>query len=862
MSQAWSQNSVSILKELDSSQSSGLSDSQIKERRIRFGENILSNDEDVGHLTIILRQLNNPMVYTLVGASVVAALLGERLDAFAIIAIVIVNVIIGYFQESKAEAAISALKKLTVPKSRVLREGKIQTVDSADVFPGDILILEAGDYVVADARIIEAYQMTSDESVLTGESLSVEKHSDVLPEETELAERKNMLFAGTAIASGSGRAIVVATGMKSELGRVAGLLHQSEVMITPIQKRLSKVGNKLLILGGVVILIVIAIGLYKGEPLFEIFMTAISLAVAAIPEGLPTVVTLALALAVRRMTRRHALVRNLSAVETLGSTDIICTDKTGTLTTGKMRVREVFTLSGHVEDARKFKGDELFYEALILCNNASLDFGGSGDTTEIALLSQAEEHGIDISQVREENLRSHEWSFESDRKRMSVAIEDQDHTKIFCKGAPESLLPICILSPSEREAIESAVLELSGKGRRILAFAHKSEQPHNLSHKKHSEVEKDFIFQCLIAMADPPKDETIDSIRACKEAGIKVAMITGDHPITANAIAKELGIPVKGSFDEVLTGKEINNLSPAELSKKVETTAVYARVTPEHKLKIIESLQSNGHVVAMTGDGVNDAPALKKASIGVAMGKAGTEVARQASAMVLTDDNFSTIVAAVEEGRAIFGNVKRTIQYLLSTNLAEILTMLGAVLIGLPIPLAPLCLLWINLVTDGFPSLALAAEPAEKGYLETSGGPSPDSFFDRAFIKEMIYVALIMTIIELVVYYYVFNSSGVLTARSYAFTLLVYLCLFRSFSCRSDTKTFFELPFNPWHLGSVVLPIILQVLVQRTDTYEVLFKVRSLSLEENIYLFVLGAVPVTIVELVKLWRRRKRSLAI
>lgn len=854
--QVWSQNSISLLKDLDSSQSHGLSDSQVKERCNQYGQNILTKGVEVGRMTIAFRQLNNPMVYTLACASVVAALLGEKLDALAIIAIVIVNVIIGFIQEAKAEAAIQALKKLTVPKSRVLREGKIQTVNSEDIFPGDILILEAGDYVVADARIIEAYQMTSNESVLTGESLPIEKRSDVLPEETELAERKNMLFAGTAIASGSGRAIVVATGMKSELGQVAGLLHQAEVKTTPIQERLAKVGQKLLILGGIVILLVIAIGLYKGEPLFEIFMTAISLAVAAIPEGLPTVVTLALALAVRRMTRRNALVRNLSAVETLGSTDIICTDKTGTLTTGKMRVREVFTLSGKVQDARKFTGDELFNQALILCNNASLDFGGSGDTTEIALLAQAEEHGISISQVREGNLRSHEWSFESDRKRMSVAIQDGDHTKIFCKGAPESLLPLCILSAAERESIEMAVLELSGKGRRILAFAYKDDHSHNISDKSHSEIENDLIFLCLIALADPPKEQTIDSIRACKEAGIKVVMITGDHPITANAIANELGIPVLGSFDEVLTGKEINTLSSDELSQKVERTAVYARVTPEHKLKIIESLQSNGHVVAMTGDGVNDAPALKKASIGVAMGKGGTEVARQASSMILTDDDFSTIVSAVEEGRAIFGNVKRTIQYLLSTNLAEILTMLGAVLLGLPVPLTPLCLLWINLVTDGFPSLALAAEPAEKGLLKTSGGPSPESFFDRQFMREMIYVGLIMTAIELIVYNYVFKTSGMLSARSYAFTLLVYLCLFRSFSCRSDSKTFFELPFNPWHLGSVVLPIVLQVFIQRTEAYEALFKVRSLSFEENIYLFVLGIIPVTILELVKLWRRK------
>ena len=858
MSEPWSQKTLNLLKSLNTSQSSGLSLAELSEREKSYGKNILHSGIEVSRFTLLFHQLNNPMVYTLVGAAVIAFLLGETLDAVAIVAIVVLNVAIGFIQESKAEAAIMALKKLTVPKARVLRDGKIQSVESSEIFPGDILILEAGDYVVADARLIESYQLTANESVLTGESLPIDKISTEISEEAELAERNNMLFAGTAVASGAGRAVVVSTGMKTELGRVAGFLHHSEAVKTPIQERIEKVGHKLLLLGILVIIIVVVFGLFQGEPLFSIFMTAISLAIAAIPEGLPTVVTLSLALAVRRLTNRHALVRNLSSVETLGSTDIICTDKTGTLTTGKMRVREVYTLQNGAQETAIFEGNDHFYEALILCNNASLDFGGTGDSTEIALLMMTEEKGIDISKVREENLRAHEWSFESDRKRMSVAIQDSSGTQIYCKGAPESLLPLCLLSSEEKLKIEKSIADLSHIGRRILAFAHREEVNYNFSAKEHNEIERDFNFLGFVAMADPPKTETIASIKDCKEAGIKVAMITGDHPVTANAIAKELGIPIEGSFDQVLTGKEINTLSPEELALRVEKTAVYARVTPEHKFKIIQSLQSNGHIVAMTGDGVNDAPALKKADIGVAMGLAGTEVARQASSMILTDDNFSTIVAAVEEGRSIFGNVKRTIQYLLSTNLAEILIMLGAVIFSLPIPLTPLCLLWINLVTDGFPSLALSAEPAEKGYLKTSKGPSPDSFFDYSFMKEMFIVALLMTTIELTVYYIFIQKSDVITARSYAFILLVYLSLFRSFSCRSENKTFFELPFNPWHLGSVILPIFLQLLIQSTEAYETLFKVRALSLIENFYLFLLGLLPVTVVELVKLWHRKRQ----
>lgn len=821
------------------------------------GQNVLRTTQKVRLSQLIFRQINNPMVYTLTGASLVAAFMNEILDAVAIMAIVVLNVVIGFIHEFRAHAAIEALKKLTVPSSRVLRDGKIQTLNSEDVVCGDILVVEAGDYVVADARIIEAFQLSADEAVLTGESLPIVKNPEVLKQDTELAERKNMLFAGTAIASGSGKAVVVSIGMDTELGRVADLLNDSGVSMTPIQIRLEKVNQKLLILGVCIIAVIAIIGLLHGEKAFNIFLSAISLAVAAIPEGLPTVVTLALALAVRRMTKRKALVRNLGAVETLGSTDIICTDKTGTLTTGKMKVRDVFTLSHKVQSVEEFEGNELLTQALILCNNASLDFGGSGDTTEIALLLMAQEKGVDITSIREKNPRVHEWSFESDRKRMSVAIETGGEIRIYCKGAPESLLPLCKMSETEKEEIATAVTELSGKGRRILAIAYKVDRDETSLSKTHEEVENDFQFLGLVAMADPPKTETIASIRDCKEAGIRVAMITGDHPVTANAIAKELGIPVEGEFDQVLTGKEINSFSESELAERVEKTAVYARVTPEHKLKIIGSLQSRGYVVAMTGDGVNDAPALKKASIGVAMGKGGTEVARQASSMVLTDDNFSTIVSAVEEGRAIYGNIKRTIQYLLSTNLAEILIMLGAAIFALPVPLTPLSLLWINLVTDGFPSLALAAEPAEKGYLKSSKTPSPDSFFDKQFLRELVFVAILMTVIELVVYYYMLQTSDELTARSYALNLLIYLSLFRSFSCRHEIKTFFELPFNLWHLGSVILPILLQFMIQMSGASEKFFKVRALSLNENLLLAALGIAPVTIVELMKMYRRRK-----
>lgn len=851
----WSENLSELERKLHSNLRKGLSPTVVEESEKVFGKNILSVEKRTSRLRLLLRQFQSPMIYTLLAATVIAYFLGEAIDSIAILLIVVLNGAIGYLQESKAEAAILALKKLTVPKAKVVREGEITTIDSSDVVPGDILHLEAGDYIVADARLVKAYQLSCDEAVLTGESLPMTKKVGEIPSKTDLGDRTNMVFAGTAVSAGSGRAIVTATGMNTEIGHIAGLLKDTQTTSSPLQIRLEKVSHELLKLGVVVILIVIGFGYFKGEAWPEIMMAAISLAVAAIPEGLPTVVTLALTLAVRRMTKRNALVRKMNAVETLGSTDFICTDKTGTLTTGKMRVRETFTTKDGLLDETQKVSAELFYKNLILCNNASVEHGGSGDTTEIALLLLAQEHGHDIRQLKEANPRLHEWSFESDRKRMSVAIAHADGALVLCKGAPESVLPLCQMSAEDRRAVNEVLDTLGNKGRRVLALSSKDIELQNFTDVSYETVERDLTFLGLVSIADPPKKETIPSIRACKSSGIKVVMITGDHPVTANAIARELGIPERG-FDKVLTGSELNSLGPENLRKVVEETAVYARVSPEHKLKIIEALQSNGHVVSMTGDGVNDAPALKKASIGVAMGQAGTEVARQASSIILTDDNFSTIVSAVEEGRAIFGNIKRTIQYLLSTNLGELLLMLFAAVFLLPTPLAPLSLLWINLVTDGLPSLALAAEPVEKNFLSTSGRPSPASFFDRKFLTELFSVGILMAVIAFGVYYYALESSDELTAKSYAFSLLVYLCLFRSFSCRSDKRTYFELPFNKWHFISVVIPLILQVGLQYSELFQRLFRVRALSMTENIVLILLGILPVTMIEGIKLLRRK------
>ena len=852
----WSLPSSEVITSLNSDLKNGLTEEKVINSSKMFGENTLHSEKVVSRFNLLLQQFNNPMVYILIIATVISMLMGELIDSIAILAIVIINAGVGYAQESKSQDAISSLAKLTLPKARVLREGKIQTIDSKNIVPGDILQLEAGDYVVADARIVEAYQLTCNESVLTGESMPVEKNAEEIDTSTDLAERSNMLFSSTAINAGSAKAVVVAIGMQTEIGHIAGLMKETKNEITPLQNRLNIVSNKLLVVGGIIVALVAVLGVIRGEKWFNILMSAISLAVSAIPEGLPTVVTLALTLAVRRMTKRNALVRNMSAVETLGSTDIICTDKTGTLTTGKMEVRDVFDLSEGIVENEKYKGNDLFYKAMVLCNNSSLNAGGSGDTTELSLLMMAKVHKLDVTKIRESNSRLHEWSFESVRKRMSVAIDNEDQALIFCKGAPESLLPLCDLKTSELEIIDKAMVELSNKGRRMLALAYKNVEKTDFTEIEFSDIEKEFKFLGLVAIADPPKEETIPAIKACFEAGIKVVMITGDHPLTANAIAIELGIAKRNSTDQVVTGKELDSLTPGEIKKRVETTSVYARVTPEHKLKIIEALQSNGHVVSMTGDGVNDAPALKKASIGVAMGKAGTEVARQASSIILTDDNFATIVSAVEEGRAIYGNIKRTIQYLLSTNLGELLIMLLAAVFGFPIPLTPLALLWINLVTDGFPSLALAAEPVEKNFLKSSKSPSAESFFDKKFMWELFIVAFLMASIVFIFYVYALKNFDVITAKSYAFTLLVCSSLFRSFSCRSQTKIFFKMPFNPWHLASVFIPLALQFGLQYTESFQRLFRVRALTFSEILVILLLSLIPVTLVEMYKIIKKK------
>ncbi len=864
----WSLPVKHIEERLGVSAATGLSSGDAQERLSRFGRNQIAVAKRISSWSRFFGQFKSPVVMVLLVATGVSAAVGEIVDAIAIVSIVLLNALIGYFQEAKAEAAVEALRKLAAPKSRVLRDGQIIEVPSAEVCLGDVLVFEAGDYVSADARLVLAEQLSAEEAVLTGESLPVTKVTAPVEAKAAIGDRANMIFAGTAISTGSGRAIAVFTGMGSEIGRIAGMLEGAKQEETPLQKTLEQVSSKLLWFCLVVVALVSLFGFLHGETWLAILMTAISLGVAAIPEGLPAVVTLALALAIRRMTKRNVIIRHLPAVETLGSTDVICTDKTGTLTTGKMTVREVILADSTVVTSDALgdaPGLEELIRSSVLCSNASLSDDGkssTGDPTEVALLQLALQ-ARQIAHAKKSGSRIAEWSFDSVRKRMSVATIAGKELEFHVKGAPESILPLCQLPVEVEPSLKAWMLARSREGRRLLAIAKKRglDSEKDVSRLSVGQVESGLTFLGLVAISDPPRQESLEAIRACKQAGVKVVMITGDHPDTASAIAKELGILEPGVFDGVISGPELASLSREELESKVTQTAVYARVSPEDKLRIVEAWKKHGKVVAMTGDGVNDAPALKASSIGVSMGKGGTEVARQASSMILADDNFATIVSAVEEGRAIYGNIRRTIQYLLSGNLAEILVMLGAAIAGWPAPLAPIHLLWINLVTDGLPSLALAAEPVPKDVLRQHSRPSPKNFFDRSFYGEMAFVGGITTALALAIYGYSLRMEDEITARTHVFSFLVFSEIFRSFACRHQDKTYFQLGpvSNLYHLAVGAFPIGFQLFLHHSPWFQAVFKVKSISWGECFILILITLIPVTAVEIRKLIRAKVRD---
>ncbi|MCZ7646215.1 MAG: cation-translocating P-type ATPase [Planctomycetota bacterium] len=868
----------------------GLSDDEVAKRFQKFGPNELRDAEPINPWAILASQFSSLIVWILIAAGVVSGIFGEWVDALAITAIVVLNALIGFYQEFNAEKSMAALKRMTAPHARVRRSGVVRDVLARDIVPGDVVVLEAGDLVPADARLMKAASLKCIEAALTGESDAVGKHAEVLDrEEVPLGDRKNLVFMGTSVATGSAEALVVATGMATEMGRIAGLIQKAgQEEGTPLQKRLQAFGKLLVWASLGVVGLVFVLGLVRGLEVFELFLTAVSLAVAAVPEGLPAVVTISLAVGVQRMARRRALMRRLPTVETLGSTSVICTDKTGTLTVGEMTVRTLFACDQEWEVTGEGYGPEGkitprtsegepgatglndLITVLAGCNAAHLTqeegrWKVIGDPTEGALLAAAAKAKVFPATLDKDLPRVKEFPFDSDRKMMTVVRKSlEGSARAMVKGAPDVLLARCTqiltsqgirpLTDKDRENISTINEAWAARALRVLGAAIKNGVQESDVHSA-KEVERDLVFVGLVGMYDPPRPEAKDAVARCRSAGIRVVMITGDHPRTALAVAKELGIAKENS--KALAGLELDKLSDSDLSDQVDQIAVFARVTAEHKLRIVRAWKSQQAIVAMTGDGVNDAPAIKGADVGIAMGKAGTEVTKEASDMIVADDNFASIVAAVEEGRGIFDNIKKTLQYLLAGNAGELLLMTLCVVFGLPMALLPIHLLWINLVTDGLPALCLATDPIDSDVMKRGPRKPGASIADRGFLVLMGITGLLTAGVSFAVYLYGLKYETLEMARTHAFAALVFAELLRSFGCRSETKTLFQVgAFTNLRLAVVVgIAFLFQIWSHHNPILGGFLKTGMMTWSDCLMLIIVSIIPISILEVAKLIRQ-------
>ncbi len=841
-----------VLIQLRSDFARGLSASEAESRLREIGFNALQEANKTPWWSIFLSQFRDFMVLVLIGATVVSFFLGEVGDAATIVAIVIMNAILGFFQEYRAEKSVETLKALTAPEARVIRDGHLITVQAEGLVPGDILTLEAGDRVPADCRLLTVYDLQTDEAPLTGESQTVSKNTDALPSpDIPVADRRNMVYMGTTIARGRGTGVVVETGMHTEMGNIANLIRDAVEGQTPLQKRLEHLGKILVYLSLLIVAVVVVTGLFRGEPLYQMFLTGVSLAVAAIPEGLPAIVTIALALGVQRMIKAHAIVRRLPAVETLGCTTVICTDKTGTLTKNQMTVTKIWTdndflsLPHDVRDAENSSTLPKLLAATVLCNNAHVDeqdpFNAArakGDPTEVALLWGALSLGLDLQNLSLEKVRCQEIPFESDRQRMAVMTVDgrMAHT-IYVKGAPDVIVGLCryvedrgklvSLTREWREKLRNINDDMADGALRVLAVAYRSASDNEP--KEH--WERDLVLLGLVGMMDPPRPEAIQAVKDAERAGVRTVMITGDHPKTARAIGEAMGMRI-GS-DEIITGPELDALTETDLVQRVPSIRVYARVSPPHKLRVVRAWKSRGEIVAMTGDGVNDAPALKEADIGVAMGKTGTDVTKEAAAMILTDDNFATIVRAIEEGRAIYDNIRKFIRYLLSCNVGEVLVMFLAAFLGLPLPLLPIQILFVNLVTDGLPAMALGVDPPGPGVMDRPPRPPKENIFARGLGQKIAFRGILIGVSTLLVFVWCLQvwGMGLREARTMALTTLILSQLFHVFDARAEDRSFLEIGLfsNMWAVGAVLSSIFMLLAIIYLPYLRELFKTDPLG---------------------------------
>ncbi len=868
----FNKSSEEIIKELSSNVINGLSSADAKLILEKNGPNKLQGKKKKSTFQLFLSQINDAMIYILLVAAVISAIVGEISDAIIILIVIFVNAIIGVIQESKAEKALEALKSMSTPKALVKRDGSIIEIPSEEVVVGDIVIIDAGRYIPADLRLIESANLKIEESAFTGESVPAEKNSDIINEENDvpIGDQHNMAFMSTLATYGRGTGIVIATGMDTQIGKIAKMLDAEDENTTPLQKKLAQLGKTLGFAAVGISIVMFIVSMFQGRDFLEMFMTSISLAVAAIPEGLPAIVAIVLALGVQRMIKENAIIRKLPSVETLGSVNTICSDKTGTLTINKMTVKK-FYINGETKNLEEIdiKNDEskLLVDGMILCNDAtSKDGVQTGDPTEVALIDVGNKINIFKEDLNKAHKRVNEIPFDSDRKLMTTVNTYDKGFNVFTKGAIDSILKISnkILingeikdfTKEEKEKVLMASNLMSDDALRVLALGYKVI---DTEHVAIDDLEKDLIFVGLMGMIDPPREEVKGSIQVSKNAGIRTIMITGDHKNTAVAIAKELGIA--NDISEAMSGSEIDTYSDEEFTKIVNNYRVFARVSPEHKVKIVKAFKAHGNIVSMTGDGVNDAPSLKAADIGVAMGITGTDVAKGAADMVLTDDNFTTIVSAVEEGRNIFNNIKKSILFLLSCNLGEVVALFVAILLNWAAPLLPIHILWVNLITDSFPALSLGVDPGDKGVMELPPRNPKESLFAGRMGKLLILNGILIganTLFAFVLGEYLYSDS-LRHAQTMAFVVLSVSQLFYSLAMRNETKSLFQVGVfkNKWLIGSVLLGILLQLAIITIPFTASVFKVYPLTLTDWGIVILISLIPFVINEIIKIFFRMK-----
>lgn len=862
----------------------GLTADEAKSRLASSGPNELGAGQTLSAWTVLARQFHNVLIWILLGAAVLSVFLGESVEAIAIGVIVLLSVLLGFVQEFRAEKALVALRSLSAPTASVMRDGREELVPARELVPGDVILLRAGDRVPADVRLIESVNLRVEEAALTGESVPVEKQADMIVEaNAALGDRRNLAFAGTAVVHGRGRALVAATAHDTEFGKIAHLLQTVVEMRTPLQKNLDQIGHTLARSAAMVVLLIVAVGLLRGQPWTEVVIFGIALAVAVVPEALPAVVTISLAIGVQRMAKRHALVRKLSAVETLGCASVICSDKTGTMTRDEMTARRLVTLDENIEitgagyepkgqflrdgaeatvsDAvtHLLQAGELASDARVVFDETERRWRVQGDPTEAALVVAAMKAGIDVDALEKDFPRIGEVPFTSESKRMTTLHTGPDGMRAYVKGAAEMVLQSCRqvaggsgdvpLDEPLRQRFIQASTELAGTGLRVLAIAWKRCDclP---------EAEDELILLGLVGLMDPPRIEVKGAIEVCREAGIEVVMITGDHPVTAQAIGRELGLD---AGKRLATGPEVEAMSDEELRTRSADINIFARVSPAHKLRIVQAMQQRGLVVVMTGDGVNDAPALKRADVGVAMGISGTDVSREAAAMTLTDDNFTSIVAAVEEGRGIYDNIRKYLTYLLSSNVGEILLLGGAALAGLPLPLTAVQILYVNLATDGLPALALALDPPATDLMQRKPRPPRASPFDRATLTLMLGGGLWSAIVNIALFLWALDvGHSVEMARTMTFTSLVLVEFFKAYSFRAGIQSMFHRPFaNRWLNLAIVWELALLGVILYWPVMHAPFGTLALGWRDWMIILPVALSICPVLEFLKAWLRRR-----